>query len=124
MIYSSLLHKFLHILPHPRTATINHLSQQKIKSLSPGLALKDAASSLSCAGFTRFSCTGAVAGHGHQRGTQQLWSSVPTRSFCASASTPSARKSEVWQRKSVINQADMDCGENLVYAIFHLKAHN
>ena len=38
MIYRSLLHKFLHILPCPHTTTISHLSQQKSKSFSLGSA--------------------------------------------------------------------------------------
>lgn len=126
MIYRSLLHKFLHILPCPHTATISHLSQQKSKSFSLGSAQR---MFLWVSPALLYSlCTqqqlqvemGTKEGHSGEL-------HPPTHGFCTAAFTPllgSQKAGPPPQKKSAINQADTGCGEDLVNAIFHLKACN
>lgn len=66
-----------------------------------------------------------------EMGTKEGHSGVlypPTHGFCTAAFIPLLGSQKVGpkrkKKKSAINQADMGCGEDLVNAIFHLKACN
>lgn len=98
MIYSSLLHKCLHILPHP-------LQQP----LVTGRSL-----SLGTAGRAEPFLTG-----NSPLGTQEREFSLYSCPWVCLI--PFSRRLKFWQRRNTINQAEKGRGEDQVYLIFHLK---
>lgn len=123
MIYRSLLHKFLHILPCPHTTTISHLSQQKSKSFSLGSARRMLLWVSPALLYSLCAQQQLQVGLDTKGGHSGVL--LPTHSwFLQAAFIPLLGSQKVGQKKSAINQADMGCGEDLVNAIFHLKACN